>query len=1031
MIESPEYILTSHGQSDTLFGGDRAISRLEELSSVGDFEYINQTVFNITLNKQGGTGGTNNITGMNGESISPTSVTVPTRTNYVFGGYYTSMNGGGTQRINASGTYVALNNNTYVGDATLYAKWTIANRTFSWTANPSTVGLKANVYIGGVSKGTNVTSHSASYPANSVFKVSGLTIPAGWQYSSYSTTALTSVTTGGSGATTEVQGTGDITSTANRSITTTIVGISYSISVNTNGGSGTKASITTYAPKTSATTVTLTRGTKEGYRFKSWTISGANGKATLSGDTLTIPTYTTSVQPYGNITITANWDIATTSGINNMLSDANTTYETVTPITITLNKQSGTGGTNSIISVKDFYTDPTSVTVPTRSGYTFGGYYTSTNGGGTQRINASGTFVALTHSTYTANATLYAKWTAINYTISRTLGTGVTAATISPTSYTIESANFTPTISGVTYSTGYGSYTVSPALTQITQGSTGNKSYTVSASKINYTITMDANGGSGGSNPSTYQINTTAQTRTFTLPTRTGYTLSSWTVTGHTGTTPTVSSSTLTLPANAYGNLTIKANWTPTAYTLTKGSIPTGVATFVVNRTLSPIGGGATGTLNDGATIYYNDALTLTATASNGYNAPTRSPGASVTVTGNTTVSVTAGSKINYTITVDKNGGSGGNASATYVVTDNKTLTTLLGTPTRTGYTLSSWKATTASAGGWTKNTTYAPSTNVLNKYANVTLQAQWTGKSITITLDKQGGTGGTNSIVVVYGTSLSPTSVTVPTRSGYIFRGYYTSTNGGGTQRINASGTYVALTNTTYTENATLYALFTPKAITITLDKQSGTGGTNSIVVVYGISLSPTSVTVPTRSGYTFGGYYTSTNGGGTQRINASGTFVALTHSTYTANATLYAKWIQEISFPEIKYRINGGAWQFAKVTAVATDSYNNPAAGKLAFHVTFTSPSLILYGTDKTINISNTGDTLAIAPVSEIKGVYGQIATFGGGGTDWVTDLPGKFGDEYTIIGTPPEAAMSSFGYILSYNGDFDHIYFVMEED
>ena len=33
------------------------------------------------------------------------------------------------------------------------------------------------------------------------------------------------------------------------------------------------------------------------------------------------------------------------------------------------------------------------ISVPSRTGYTFGGYYTGTNGSGTQYINASGTFV--------------------------------------------------------------------------------------------------------------------------------------------------------------------------------------------------------------------------------------------------------------------------------------------------------------------------------------------------------------------------------------------------------------------------------------------------------------------------------------------------------------------------------------------------------------------------------------------------------------------------------------------------------------
>jgi hypothetical protein len=47
-----------------------------------------------------------------------------------------------------------------------------------------------------------------------------------------------------------------------------------------------------------------------------------------------------------------------------------------------------------------------------------------------------------------------------------------------------------------------------------------------------------------------------------------------------------------------------------------------------------------------------------------------------------------------------------------------------------------------------------------------------------------------------------------IPYRAGYKFNGYYTATSGG-TQRISPSG-YVALTSTTYTGTATLYAQFT-----------------------------------------------------------------------------------------------------------------------------------------------------------------------------------------------------------------------------
>ena len=65
-------------------------------------------------------------------------------------------------------------------------------------------------------------------------------------------------------------------------------------------------------------------------------------------------------------------------------------------------------------------------------------------------------------------------------------------------------------------------------------------------------------------------------------------------------------------------------------------------------------------------------------------------------------------------------------------------------------------------------------------------------------------------------------------------------------------------------TSATTLYAKWTAKTYTVNFDQQSGSGGTSSVTATYGSAMP--SITVPTRTGYTFGGYYTSTNGIGTQ---------------------------------------------------------------------------------------------------------------------------------------------------------------------
>ena len=184
-------------------------------------------------------------------------------------------------------------------------------------------------------------------------------------------------------------------------------------------------------------------------------------------------------------------------------------------------------------------------------------------------------------------------------------------------------------------------------------------------------------------------------------------------------------------------------------------------------------------------------------------------------------------------------------------------------------------------------------------------LYADWDGKVYKITLDKQNGTGGTDTIYEKYysgwysnsSATTSITNVSIPTREGYNFAGYYTATSGG-TQIITASGT-ISSSNYYFTSDTTIYARWNPQIFTITLDKQGGSGGTDKIYLKYntgwysnsGATSSITTITKPTKTGYTFSGYYTGTSGGGTQIINSSGSIVG--SKTYVAeNDTLYAQW-------------------------------------------------------------------------------------------------------------------------------------------
>lgn len=252
--------------------------------------------------------------------------------------------------------------------------------------------------------------------------------------------------------------------TGNASITFTISTVSYNINYNYNGGSVATANTASYTVKTSEQTITLTQPTKVGYTFAKWTVSGAG--ATISGNTLTIP-----ANGYGDIAVTASWNIVNYTISYNLnggnVATANSTSYTVETATFTLNN-------------------------PTKNGYTFLGW-TGSNGT-TAQTSVSIAKGSTGDKSYTAN------WKAIEYTISYDLDGG--SVTGNPTSYTIETATFTlnnPTKTGYKFDGWTGSNGTTPQTTvTINKGSTGNKSYTANWTLNEFTVTIAVNNSAYG-----------------------------------------------------------------------------------------------------------------------------------------------------------------------------------------------------------------------------------------------------------------------------------------------------------------------------------------------------------------------------------------------------------------------------------------------------------------------------------------------------------------------------------------------------
>jgi uncharacterized repeat protein (TIGR02543 family)/prepilin-type N-terminal cleavage/methylation domain-containing protein len=265
--------------------------------------------------------------------------------------------------------------------------------------------------------------------------------------------------------------------------------------------------------------------------------------------------------------------------------------------------------------------------------------------------------------------------------------------------------------------------------------------------------------------------------------------------------------------------------------------------------------------------------------------------------------------KNEYTLTYDNQSGSG---CTSKIGTYGSTWGSLC-TPTRTGYTFGGWY--TSKNGSGTMITSSSTVTD------DITVYAKWTVNTYTITLNNQSATSaGTTYIYETYGSKYSLTNggaamtttknkITMPTKTGYTFGGYYTKTNGGGTQYINASGYLTSsASNTYFSASGTLYAKWTVNTYTLTYDNQSGSGCTSE-TGTYGSTWG--SLCTSTRTGYTFGGWYTSTNGGGTQ----------VTSSTkVTGDKTVYAYWKSSYSDSINGYRCSSSDLYY--ITTCQSDS-------------------------------------------------------------------------------------------------------------
>ena len=198
------------------------------------------------------------------------------------------------------------------------------------------------------------------------------------------------------------------------------------------------------------------------------------------------------------------------------------------------------------------------------------------------------------------------------------------------------------------------------------------------------------------------------------------------------------------------------------------------------------------------------------------------------------------------------------------------------------GYDFSHWQLISGSGVSFT-NANNA-NTQITLSAGDAAIQAVFTPKTYTALFNKQGGSGGSNSVTATFNAPMP--AATAPTRQGYTFNGYFTGTDGVGIQFYD--GNMNSVNNWTLVSGVWLYAKWTVNNYIVTFDKQGGSGGSNSVTVTYDSSMP--SAAAPAKPGFTFGGYYSGLNGTGTQYYNSSMTSV--TNWNISSNTTIYAKW-------------------------------------------------------------------------------------------------------------------------------------------
>ena len=292
-------------------------------------------------------------------------------------------------------------------------------------------------------------------------------------------------------------------------------------------------------------------------------VNGGAGSGAVSGTKLgsTTDDYNGDTDFYtSGITVTANTTyriyVHRYNPIDSAISGTLNIAFTPSTFTVTYNVNGGNALSTTTKTVTYGSTYGTLAT-PTRTGYTFDGWYTAASGG--TKITSSSTVSTA------SNHTLYAHWTANTYTVTYNVngGNALSTTTKSVTYDGTYGTLATPTRTGYDFSGWYTAASGGSKIESTTKVTiTANQTLYAQWTAKSFTVTFNKN---GGDTPSVASKSVTYDGTYGTLATctRTGYTFKGW-YTATSGGTKIESTTKVSITANQ----TLYAQWTANTYTV-------------------------------------------------------------------------------------------------------------------------------------------------------------------------------------------------------------------------------------------------------------------------------------------------------------------------------------------------------------------------------------------------------------------------------------------------------------------------------